>query len=136
MKYGELKNLTTGLLMNDNVLPKDDNVTKSLLGYAFSMISDKAEALHLLTLNKSQDINRLATGEYLLRNPELPENDDSELDIDHELCYAAARYIAAMISKEKTAIHQQYGDDIIIKYNGKVYQILESITKDEGDTNG
>jgi len=24
-------------------------------------------------------------------------------------------------------MHQQYGDDIILKYNGKVYQILEKI---------
>ena len=129
MTYGSLKNLTTGLLIGDNILPKDDNVTKSLLMYAFNMIADKAEALHLLTLSKTEDIYRFATGDFLMRFPKLPESDDDELDIDEELCYVAARYIAAMLSKEKTALHQQYGDDAILKYNGKVYQILETLTK-------
>lgn len=130
MTYGSLKNLVTGLLIGDNVIPKDDAVFKSLLAYAYSMIADKAEALHLLTLNKKDNINRFATGEFLMRNPELPTEDSSELDIDDELCFAVARYIASMLSKEKTAMHQQYGDDIILKYNGKVYQILENLTKE------
>ena len=130
MTYGSLKNLVTGLLIGDNVIPKDDAVFKSLLAYAYSMVSDKAEALHLLTLNKKDNINRFATGEFLMRNPEMPTEDASELDIDEELCFAVARYIASMLSKEKTAMHQQYGDDIILKYNGKVYQILENLTKE------
>ena len=130
MTYGSLKNLVTGLLIGDNVIPKDDAVFKSLLAYAYSMIADKAEALHLLTLNKKDNINRFATGEFLMRNPEMPTEDASELDIDEELCFAVARYIASMLSKEKTAMHQQYGDDIILKYNGKVYQILENLTKE------
>lgn len=130
MTYGSLKNLVTGLLIGDNVIPKDDAVFKSLLAYAYSMIADKAEALHLLTLNKKDNINRFATGEFLMRNPEIPTEDASELDIDEELCFAVARYIASMLSKEKTAMHQQYGDDIILKYNGKVYQILENLTKE------
>jgi len=130
MTYGSLKNLVTGLLIGDNVIPRDDAVMKSLLAYAYSMISDKAEALHLLTLNKKDNINRFATGEFLMRNPEMPTEDASELDIDEELCFAVARYIASMLSKDKTAMHQQYGDDIILKYNGKVYQILENLTKE------
>ena len=130
MTYGSLKNLVTGLLIGDNVIPKDDAVFKSLLAYAYSMIADKAEALHLLTLNKKDNINRFATGEFLMRNPEMPTEDASELDIDEELCFAVARYIASMLSKDKTAMHQQYGDDIILKYNGKVYQILENLTKE------
>lgn len=118
------------MLIGDNVIPKDDAVFKSLLSYAYSMIADKAEALHLLTLNKKDNINRFATGEFLMRNPEMPTEDASELDIDEELCFAVARYIASMLSKSKTALHQQYGDDIILKYNGKVYQILENLTKE------
>lgn len=131
MKYGELKSLTAGLLLGDNVLPKDEAILKQLLSYAYSMIADKAEALHLLTLSKTENINRFATGEFLMRNPELPLTDDDELDIDHELCFVASRYIASMLSKDKVAIHQQYGDDGILKYNGKVYQVLENLTKEE-----
>ena len=131
MTYGQLKSLTSGLLIGDNSLPKDDAIIKSLLSYAFNMISNKAEALRLMTMNSTEDIIRLGPGEYLVRTPKIPESDSEELDIDHELGFVAARYIASMISKEKIAIHQQYGDDEILKYNGKVYQILEKIKIEE-----
>ena len=127
MTYGGLKSLVAGLLMGDNVIPKDDEVMKSLLSYAFDMIANKAEALRLMTMNSTEEITRLGPGEYLVRTPKIPETDSDELDIDHELGFVAARYIAAMLSKEKIAIHQQYGDDGILRYNGKVYQILEKV---------
>mgnify|MGYP003515328307 FL=1 len=127
MTYGGLKSLVTGLLIGDNVIPKDDAVMKSLLSYAFDMIANKAEALRLMTINSTEEIIRLGPGEYLVRKPNLPEIDTDELDIDHELCFVAARYIAAMLSKEKIKIHQDYGDDGILRYNGKVYQILEKV---------
>lgn len=127
MTYGGLKSLVTGLLIGDNVIPKDDAVMKSLLSYAFDMIANKAEALRLMTMNSTEEIVRLGPGEYLVRKPNLPETDTDELDIDHELCFVAARYISAMLSKEKIKIHQDYGDDGILRYNGKVYQILEKV---------
>ena len=127
MTYGGLKSLVTGLLIGDNVIPKDDAVMKSLLSYAFDMIANKAEALRLMTMNSTEEIVRLGPGEYLIRTPKIPETDDEELDIDNELCFVAARYIAAMLSKEKIKIHQDYGDDGIRRYNGKVYQILEKV---------
>ena len=127
MTYGELKSLTAGLLIGDNNIPKDDSTFKALLSYAFNMISNKAEALRLMTMTSTEDIIRLGPGEYLVRRPNIPTSDSDELDIDHELGFVAARYIASMISKEKVAIHQQYGDDEILKYNGKVYQILEKV---------
>ena len=127
MTYGGLKSLVTGLLIGDNVIPKDDAVMKSLLSYAFDMIANKAEALRLITMNSTEEIVRLGPGEYLVRKPNLPTLDTDELDIDHELCFVAARYIAAMLSKEKIKIHQDYGDDGILRYNGKVYQILEKV---------
>lgn len=131
MTYGQLKSLTSGLLIGDNNLPKDDAIVKSLLSYAFNMISNKAEALRLMTMSSTEDIIRLGPGEYLVRTPKMPESDAEELDIDHELGFVAARYIASIISKEKIAIHQQYGDDEILKYNGKVYQILEKVKIEE-----
>ena len=127
MTYGGLKSLVAGLLIGDNNIPKDDVIFKSLLSYAFDMIANKAEALRLLTMTSTEDIVRLGPGEYLVRTPIMPNNDSDELDIDHELGFVAARYIAAMLSKEKIKIHQQYGDDGILRYNGKVYQILEKV---------
>ena len=131
MTYGGLKSLVTGLLIGDNVIPKDDVIFKSLLSYAFDMIANKAEALRLMTMNSTEDIVRLGPEEYLVRKPNLPELDTDELDIDHELCFVAARYIAAMLSKEKIKIHQDYGDDGILRYNGKVWQILEKVKEEE-----
>ena len=127
MTYGGLKSLVAGLLIGDNNIPKDDVIFKSLLSYAFDMIANKAEALRLMTMNSTEEIVRLGPGEYLVRTPIMPDNDSDELDIDHELGFVAARYIAAMLSKEKIKIHQDYGDDGILRYNGKVYQILEKV---------
>ena len=131
MTYGGLKSLVTGLLIGDNVIPKDDAVMKSLLSYAFDMIENKAEALRLMSINSTEEIIRLGPGEYLVRKPNLPALDTDELDIDHELCFVAARYVAAMLSKEKIKIHQDYGDDGILRYNSKVYQILEKVKEEE-----
>ena len=94
------------------------------------MISERAESLHLLTLNKAEIIQRMATGSYMIRKPELPENDDDEIDIDEDLCFALARYTASLISKEKVQLHEEKAEDIIMKYNQKVYQILEKIKFD------
>lgn len=131
MTYGGLKSLVTGLLIGDNVIPKDDVIFKSLLSYAFDMIANKAEALRLMTMNSTEEITRLGPSEYLVRTPIMPDNDSDELDIDHELGFVAARYIAAMLSKEKIKIHQDYGDDGILKYNSKIYQILEKVKEEE-----
>ena len=125
MTFKELKSIVKGLMLGDNVLPNDNDVIKGLLGYAYNMIGNKAEALHLMTLDRSGDILRLASGDYVMRIPELPENDESILDIDHELGYVAARYIASLISKDKGMFHQQMGDQLILDYNHKVYQVLE-----------
>lgn len=128
MTYGKLKVLLKGLLVGDTMVPNDNETLLALLEYSFTLISDKAEALHLLTLNETEDISRFATGEYLMRTPKLPKNDEDELDIDHELCYVVARYMASMISKEKIALHEQKANEGILTYNGKVYQILETLT--------
>jgi len=125
MTYKQLKDITTGLLVGDNVLPKDDAVIKGLLGYAFNIIATRAEALHLLTKNPDLDILRLAPGDYFTRTPNLPDDEDSELDIDDELVYVAAEIIASILSKNNKAQHERAIDRLIIDYNSKVYELLE-----------
>ena len=56
--------------------------------------------------------------------------DDDEIDIDEDLCFALARYTASLISKEKVQLHEEKAEDIIMKYNQNVYQILEKIKFD------
>ena len=130
MKYKKFKVLIRGLLHGDNIVPADDETLLGLVEYSLNMISERAESLHLLTLNKSEIIQRMATGSYMIRKPELPEKDDDEIDIDEDLCFALARYTASLISKDKVQLHEEKAEDIIMKYNQKVYQILEKIKFD------
>ncbi len=127
MTYGTLKYIVAGLLVGDRTLPNDDKVVKGLLAYAYNKISNKTESLHLLTLNKNKNIYRHATGDYLMRVPEMPKDDDDELDIDEELGYVAAEFIAGFISKDKKLIHDAEANELIIQYNGKVESILNAV---------
>lgn len=131
MTYGNFKALVKGLLVGDNVLPSDPDSVKGLLAYGFNRIANEAEALHLLTLNKNKDILRTATGDFLLRNPRLPETDDEELDIDEELSFPLAEFVAGMVSKDKKAVHDDSASKLIMHYNGKVESVLSAIRKDE-----
>lgn len=124
MTYGKLKSLTRALLIGDNTLPKGADELLGLLEYAYLMVSNKAEALHLLTMNQNDDINRRSVGDWLSRTPELPNSDDDELDIDKELGFAVARYIASFISKDKPAVHENEAKKVIDDYNSKVHDVL------------
>lgn len=132
MIYKELKTLTKGLLSSDFPLPEDDASVKALLGMAYSYIADKCQVLNLQTEDKSAMIQRLGRGKHLVRVPELPDEDSSELDIDHELGYAAASLVASYVSEKKVAIHQGRADDIIRSYNAKVDEFLESYDETTG----
>ena len=135
MKYKKFKVLIRGLLHGDNMVPTDDETLLGLVEYSLNMISERAESLHLLTLNKAEIVQRLATGSYMIRKPALPEKDEDELDIDEDLCFALARYTASLISKDKVKLHEEKAEDIIMKYNQKVYQILEKIKFDAENLN-
>ena len=132
MTYKELKALTKGLLNSDFPLPEDEGSVKALLGMAYNYIADKCQVLNLQTEDKSAMIQRLGRGKHMVRVPELPEKDTSELDIGHELGYAAASLIASYISEKKVAIHQSRADDIIRSYNAKVDEFLESLEELQG----
>lgn len=131
MTYGRLLSITKGLLTGDNTLPTDNDVLVGLVEYAFYNIAVKAQALHLMTMNRNKDILRMSEGDYLMRTPKLPVELEDKLDIDNELGYPAARFIASFISKEKAMIHLAEADRLINDYNGKVYEIMESMQLQE-----
>ena len=135
MTYKELKILTKGLLSSDFPLPEDDAAVKALLGMAYNYIVDKCQVLNLQTEDKSALIQRLGRGKHVVRIPELPEKDTSELDIGHELGYAAASLVASYISEKKTMVHQSRADDIIRSYNAKVDEFIESLEELQGLAN-
>ena len=130
MTYKKFKVLLRGMLLGDSIVPEDDETLLALFEYGLVMVSEKAESLHLLTLNKAEIVQRLATGSYMIRKPELPEKDDDEIDIDEDLCFALARYVASFISKLRPDVHVVEAEKMISIYNHKVYQILEKIKFD------
>ena len=131
MKYGELKALCSALLVGDNKLSSNDADIKALLTLAFNDIANRTQSLRLLTKSQNKEILRGSVGDYLTRYPDLPENDDSELDMDKDLCYAAARFIASYVSKNKHDIHKLEGEKMILLFNSKVNSMFESFMIDE-----
>ncbi len=131
MKYKELKVLVSALLVGDNKITSNEAELKSLLMLAFNDIASRAQSLRLMTKSMNKEVLRGSVGDYLTRYPELPENDESELDMDKDLCFAAARFIASYVSKNKPAVHVEEGEKMIRLFNGKVNSMIESIQVDE-----
>lgn len=127
MTYDTLKAITSGLLTGDNVLPKDDLVLQGLVTYALTTVAMQADSLHLMTLSTTADVLRLAQGDYLIRRPQVPVLGTDIMDIDEELTFAVARYLASYISKEKGGIHVQAATRVIKDYNGKTYEITDQM---------
>ena len=127
MTYAMLKNLTSGLLLGDNLLPADDAVLLPLVTYALNTVAMQAESLHLMTLSTTADVLRLSQGDCLIRNPVPPAVDTDEVDIDDELIFAVARYLASYVSREKGGIHVNAADRIIKDYNAKTAEIIEQM---------
>lgn len=132
MTYKLLKSTVAGLLTGDNVLPEDQDVMLGLLGMAFSEVATHANAMRLITLNRDSDISRYAGGDYYFRYPAMPSVDDEELDIDNELGYPTARFIASYVSDKKMLMHKGEAMRLIREYNSKVAELLTAV---KGGTN-
>lgn len=131
MTLGFLKNLTKGLLIGDNALPKENDILIPLVAYAYDMIATNTNSMHLLTMDRNKDIIRTGIGEYFMRAPELPESDNDQLDIDDELVFPTAEYIASSISKEKGRIHEDKAERLIRRYNEKVEALMNRVRQNE-----
>jgi hypothetical protein len=139
MTFGNLKYTVKGLLIGDNTIPtKESGVLIALLDMAFHYVGSRAKSLHLLTLNKDENIMRLDQGDYLARTPKLPlhnstldDIDNVILDIDHELCFPVARLIASYVCKDKRVaqLHVAEADRMISEYNAKVEEIMTKMAK-------
>jgi hypothetical protein len=128
MTYRDLKTLTSALLAGDTNVPTNEKFLQ-LVKYGFSKIADEADALKLLTVKDSNErIVRNGPGNTYVRMPKEPENEEDELDIDDELAYALAEYIASFISNSsKVSLHIQNAQEIIRRYNQKVQAYFEEL---------
>ena len=126
MKYTSFVSLVKGLLIGDNAFPNDINIQVSLLGYAYDKVANEADALRLFKVDAKGDILRGGPGDIYVRKPNLPEITNNtidvnyEIDIDDDLCYPLARYLASFITKEKMLYHEQEAEKLIRVYNSKV----------------
>jgi hypothetical protein len=135
MTFGTFKSTVSGLLIGDNKVPSDDAVVLALLDMAFHAVGNRAKSLHLLTLNKDANILRLDEGDYLTRLPVLPSAtavdniNNVVLDIDHELCFPSAYFVASYITsdKNKYLLLEEKANALIREYNDKVQEILKSM---------
>jgi hypothetical protein len=129
--FKEIKSLTSALLIGDNVLTKKDEEVIVLLKYAYNRVANEADALKLFTTNSNEDrIIRSGPGNLFVRMPEMPTQDEDELDIDEELAFAAARYMASFVSRERPGMHLAEAQRIINSYNQKVQVFFENLSAD------
>lgn len=129
MTYAKLKTLTQAYLIGDNKLPPEPEIFLVLAESALMEVATRAESLHLMTLSKADDILRLSYGDYMIRRPESPILDSDNIDIDEELVPVLARLIASSISKEKGGMHATVANRLILDFNAKTYDMLETTTK-------
>ena len=129
MTYKTFKNVLRGMLTGDNVIPTDEDVMLALLEYGFTTVATKADSLRLMSAGTATEVLRLSQDGQLIRFPRLPAMDEDELDIDKELCYPTAHYIAANLSKEKAAMHISAADREISDYNAKVWEMMDTIQR-------
>ena len=133
MTYENVKSLAGALLTGDYILPESNKELLMLLNYAYLKIATEADALKLFTFMKDEYILREGQGNMFVRMPNLPAEDSDELDIDDELGYVAARFIASFISKKEGGFHEQEAYKLIRDYNSKVDSYLTSLAEDEYD---
>lgn len=125
MTYGKLKHLTRALLTGDNVLPKEPEEVLMLLDYAYDRLINEVDVLKLYTSDATHEIVRQGSGDLVLRKPNLPESEDDELDIDHELGFVVGRFIASFISRDKRQEHEYEAKRLSRTYNQKVQRAIE-----------
>ena len=131
MTFGNIKHLVSAILPGDYVLPEVKEEQLMLLNYSYLKIATEADALKLFTVGKGESILREGQGGMFVRMPKLPDEDSDVLDIDDELGYAAAEFMAGFISKEKKSYHDREAKSLIRDYNSKVDSYLSSIAEDE-----
>lgn len=141
MKYTNFVSLVRGLLIGDNAFPNDVNVQVSLLGYAYDKVANEADALRLFKVDAKGDILRGGPGDIYIRKPNLPEvvnnaiDINYEIDIDDDLCYPLARYLASFITKEKMLYHEQEAEKLIRIYNSKVESHMNKLKQGKSYAN-
>ena len=132
MTFGELKTLVKVLLIGDTQLPGSDDEILSLLDMIQYRVAMEAEALSLMTKDSinNEILRKCSVNSWLIRRPLIPKDDDTNIDLDTELTYAVANYMAGSLSKQRSAILNAEATRIINNFNTATYDILYDIEFD------
>jgi len=138
MTYKKLINITKGLLLGDNQFPNEIPIQHGLIASAFNKLISEADALKLFTFDINERLIRQGPGSVYVRHVRLPDENatddswqDEQVDIDDELCYPLSRYIAAIITRDKMALHTVEAQELIRAYNSKVEAFLCTMAQKE-----
>ena len=135
MTFGAFKKLVKANTMGELSLPDDDTIVKELLLAA--IVTDVAGFVTPLCLLE-QDRKKAEmlysfpnTDEFFIRVPQSPDDDDSVIDLDDELCYAAVYFVAEKFVKDaaelnKKATMQAKADKVLQNYLWRFAEYLES----------
>ena len=131
MTFIEFKTLVKVLLIGDTKLPTSDTDILALVDMDSYRIAMEAEVLGLMTQTVDNTIVRKSgKAEWFIRKPILPHSDTSAIDLDTELVYALANYVAGDLSKQRSAYLHTEATRMVTAYNTKVYDVLYDLEFD------
>lgn len=134
MTWGHLQTLVSSLLVDNITLHKEHNRRIALLDYALNEVAHRATALRLQTtdITSNNAIKIDYTEIYYTRKPVLPESDDDIIDIDNDLCYPVARFMASFITitsgnPYESKVHKDEAIHMINRYNDNLEAIKDAL---------
>jgi len=130
MTWKRMKALVSALLSGDHILPDDEESRIALLQYALEETVDLSQALKL-EVSEDEPVDAILIGynNMKFRKPNLPINDDSEIDIDDGLTYAVARFMTSYLSMEKFNVHRGMAKELCKRYSDKVESLRQESAK-------
>ena len=130
MTYLQLKQAVKALLIADTTIPEDEDVLLAIVRMQLHNVAMEAESINLMTRRETQRILRKAAATtWFIRVPATPETDADTIDLEEELAYALANYIAASLSRNNAIKLKRDGQAYILGYNTKVYDILQDLER-------
>lgn len=125
MTYDKLKIHISALLKSrrDVALSDNDADVIPLVEEAILNIANRYKVLKLITKSENFKVLRSLGNGYYIRNPKLPRLGD-ELDIDSELCFAVANFVAAAVASNplNRNIWNKRAKKIVKDYSFKLYK--------------
>lgn len=111
MKWGAFKRLVKAETIGELSLPAEDDTLKDIL---LSVIAMDIASFVVPTVLLEQDRDKAdmlypfpRTDNFFIRRPMMPTDDDSEIDLDDSLCYAAVYFFASKFVKDAPELNKK-----------------------------